>query len=360
MSLKDIEKMYRTALPENFPRTYQLTWDSSSLELVKSPIKLRYGTNPNQGAAFYFPKGSLWEHVKEIKIGKGGLSQTNLSDVDRALRIIRYFDRPAFAVMKHLIPSGFASTRGNEALKTIYVKARESDPIAAYGGVVVTNKNIDGATAEEIATTFVEVVAAPGFDDKAVSILNEKKNLRIVEYRLSDLARTCKFVGDTITHSDLEFITLLDGALIVSDPFLTRIKDKCDVTVATKKVPTDREYEDMIFSWYIGIGVRSNSIVVSKESGTLGIGAGQQDRVTAVRLAVEKAMQRGSKEALKGSVLSSDGFFPFRDSIDIVADHEISAIIQPGGSVKDQEVIDACNEHGIAMVFTGERAFGHF
>ncbi len=360
MRPKDIERIYRTAVPEDLPPSYKLTWDTSTLELVKSRIRLRYGTNPNQRAAFYVPKDSLWEHAREVKTGKEGLSQTNVSDIDRALRILRYFDKPACAVMKHLIPSGFASVREDLNLETVYVRARDCDPVAAFGGVVVFNRSLDRETATEIGTTFVEVVAAPGFDSEAVKIFEKKVNLRVVEYSLSDLAKTCKFAGDAVTNTDLEFSTLLDGSFIISDPFLTSIRSRGDIQVVTKSTPTGREYEDLIFSWYVGIGVRSNGIVVSKDGGTLGIGAGQQDRVTAVRLALEKAALRGHKQKLKGSVLASDGFFPFRDSIDIAADYGVSAIIQPGGSMRDQEVVDACNEHGIAMAFTGERTFGHF
>ena len=202
MSVKDFEKMYRTAVPETFPMEFKIIWDASPIELVKSQIRLRYGTNPNQKSALYVPKDSLWERVKEIKSGKEGLSQTNISDADRAFRILKYFDKPACAVMKHLIPSGLAISR-NEDLKTAYVKARDCDPIAAFGGVIVFNKEVDEATANEIATTFVEVVAAPSFTEKTVQIFKKKKNLRVLEYQLPDLKRTPKYSGDAITQRDI-------------------------------------------------------------------------------------------------------------------------------------------------------------
>ncbi len=351
--------MYRTAISENFPIILKLTWGSSSVALVKSRIKIRYGTNPGQKAAFYVPKDSLWEHVSEVKIGKEGLSQTNICDVDRALRIIKYFDEPSCLVMKHLIPSGFA-TSNNEDLEAVYMKARDCDPIAAFGGVVILNKNVNQDTALEIANTFIEVVAAPGFDKESIEVLENKRDLRLLEYHLSDLKGMPKYVEDTITQKDMEFTSILDGAFFISEPLLTKIRTPEDMFVVTRRAPSESEYMDLIVSWYIGMGVRSNGIAISKNGCTLGIGAGQQDRVTAVRLALEKAVSRGHQDELKGAVLASDGFFPFKDSIDMAADYGIKAIAQPGGSVKDPEVIDACNERGIAMVFTCERAFGHF
>jgi len=358
-TINAIRRMYRTAVPESFPEDLRITSHVETLSLKKSHVKLRYGTNPNQRAAMYVLNGSLWDRMREVKTGKGGLSQTNVCDVDRALRILRYFDQPSCAVMKHLVPSGFASTRGGDPLKTVFVRARDCDPVAAFGGVTVFNSTVDVETAEEIAAGFMEVVCAPGFKPAALKKLEEKRDMRLLQYDPKSLAGIAKLHGDEISFKDFEFTSLLGGGFVLSDPFLTKVSMSSLQTVTERK-PSRREVEDMIFSWRVLIGVRSNGVVVSKDCCTLGIGSGQQDRVTAVRLALEKARNRGHAEELHGSVLASDGFFPFRDSVDEAAKHGVSAIIQPGGSIRDEEVVKACDEHGISMVFTGERTFGHF
>lgn len=358
MELKEYRKIYYRALPESFPDSFNLSFGDLRAAFAKSHVKLRYGTNPHQRAALYVQKGSLWSNVKELKVGKSGLSQTNVEDVDRALRILRYFDEPSCAIMKHLIPSGFASAQEGEATKHVYLKARSCDEKAAFGGVVVFNCEVDEEAAEEISKNFVEVVSAPAFAEGALSKFEEKKNLRILQYRLEDLRRISRFAGEaTLTF---EVKSLMDGSIIVSDPFLTKVKGVDNLSFVTERKPSERELEDLIFSWIVCIGARSNGVVIAKGKQTLAIGSGQQDRVTAVNLALGKACDRGHREELNGAALASDGFFPFRDSVDLMAKYGISAIIQPGGSVRDEEVIKACNEHGIAMAFTGERCFGHF
>lgn len=358
MELKEYRKIYYRALPENLPNSLNLSFGDLREAFVKSRIKLRYGTNPHQRAALYVQKGSLWGNVKELKTGKSGLSQTNVEDVDRALRILRYFNEPSCAIMKHLIPSGFASAQEGETAKQVYLKARKCDEKAAFGGVVVFNCEVDEAAAEEISKNFIEVVSAPAFAEGALSKFKEKKNLRVLQYRLEDLKRISKFAGESTLTFEIK--SLMDGSMIISDPFLTKIKGIEGLSFVTERKPSERELEDLIFSWIICIGVRSNGVVIAKGKRTLAIGSGQQDRVTAVSLALEKACDRGHREELEGAVLASDGFFPFRDSVDLMAKYGISAVIQPGGSIRDEEVIKACNEHGIAMAFTGERCFGHF
>jgi phosphoribosylaminoimidazolecarboxamide formyltransferase/IMP cyclohydrolase len=355
--IKDFRKMYYEAVSESFPEKLELSFGDWRRMLKKSGIRLRYGTNPNQRAALYIQNGGLWSNVKELKSGKAGLSQTNIEDIDRALRILKFFNEDSCAVMKHLIPSGFAAAQENDTVKNVYVKARDCDSKAAFGGVVVFNCKVDEETANEMSKSFIEVVSAPSFAKEALLLLQEKKNLRIVQYRLEDLKAISKFAGEPLSF---ELSSLIDGSIIVSDEYLTKVKGEKDFKVVTERKPSGKEVEDLLFSWFVCIGVRSNGIVIAKDKRTIAIGSGQQDRVTAVKLAIEKACDRGHKDELEGAVLASDGFFPFKDSIDLMAKYGIKSVIQPGGSVMDEEVIKACNEYGIAMVFTGERCFSHF
>jgi len=356
-NIKEFKKMYYEAVPESFPETFNISFGSLKKEFEKSRLKLRYGTNPNQRAALYVKEGSLWSSVKELKTGKSGLSQTNIEDVDHALRILKYFNEPSCAVMKHLIPSGFAAAQKGDNAKTIYIKARDCDSKAAFGGVVVFNCEVDKEAAEELGKSFIEVIAAPSFSEEALKVFQEKKNLRVIQYELNELKKISRFNGEPLSF---EVKSLIDGSIIVSDEFLTKIKGEEDFKVVTKRKPSEKELKDLIFAWYVCIGVRSNGIVIAKDKCTIAIGSGQQDRVTAVKLAIDKACDRGHKDKLKNAVLASDGFFPFRDSIDLMVKYGIKSVIQPGGSVMDEEVIKACDEHDVAMVFTGERCFSHF
>lgn len=355
---EEMRRRYRTPIEESFPNRLNILLGEEEAFYEKA-MSLRYGENPHQPAALYRPlRGEMViGNLKLIKGGKGGLSQTNIEDVNNAINILKYFDEPACAVMKHLNPSGVAASRGgDEKLKDIYIRARDCDSLAAYGSVVVFNSTLDGETGEEIASTFVEVVAAPSFEEGAIRSLSKKRDLRIIQ--VGKLNSLSKFVGDPPMPYTISI--LVDGSMILSTPLLTRIRGPEDLRIVTSRSPTERELEDLIFSWYICMNVRSNGVVVSRERTTLGIGVGQQDRVTAVRLALEKATQRGHGEELKGAVLASDGFFPFPDSVELMAKYGITACIQPGGSIRDEEVIKACEEHGIAMAFTDERCFRHF
>ena len=355
---KDIRKIYRTKIEERLPEKIKIIIGEKEIEYEKS-MSLRYGENPHQPAAFYRPKNAVLTvgNMEILKTGKGGLSQTNVEDANNSMRIVSYFPAPACSVMKHLNPSGVAIARSSDdPLKEVYKRARDSDSLASFGGVVGFNNKVDEDTAREILTTYVEAVVAPDFDDGVLEIFEKRRNLRIL--RICNIYEQSRYIGEAPTP--LQFSMQSDGSVILSHPLLTGIKNFEDLDVVTQRRPTEDEFKDLIFSWYVCMNVRSNGVVLSKNQATIGIGTGQQDRVTAVKIALEKAVERGHKEKLGGSVLASDGFFPFRDSIDLLAEAGVKACVQPGGSVKDNEVIEACNEHNISMVFTKERCFRHF
>ncbi len=367
-----MSKMYFTASGKKFPEGFEVL--GTSYEKVED---LRYGTNPNQGAAFYRPKsdkgGAVIGSMQILKSGKGGLSQTNLEDIHHALGIVKYFERPACAVMKHLNPSGAAARFENEEQVEVYKKARDCDSRAAFGSVVAFNTAVTVATAEEIMSTMVEGVVAPAFEDGAVAVFEDferfRRNKHIRVMQCGPLSKLAKFEGDD-TGGVLEIKVLGDGTLVAAEPFVSKVRGEADLLPATA---TNKEGEeivckielspaqarDLLMAWYVNFNVRSNGVVIASGGQTIAVGTGQQDRVGAVEQAVAKATSYHGAGSLKGAVLSSDGFFPFRDSIDKCARHGIAAIIQPGGSFRDYEVIEACNEHGIAMVFAGERCFSH-
>jgi len=352
-----MRKRYRTPTPESYPSEIRLILGGRELVYEKA-MSLRYGENPHQPAALYRPRSAsaIVGGLELLKTGKGGLSETNVEDVDNALNILKYFEEPACAVMKHLNPSGVAAGRPGDRLRDVYIRARDCDRQAAFGSVVAFNVEVDAETAEEIVSTFVEVVAAPAYEEEALEIFQRRKNLRVV--RVGDPRLLPRYIGDEADYPRLR--VLADGSIILSTPLLTGVRGSGDVRVVTERQPSEREMRDLLFSWYICMNVRSNAIVVSRDLATLGVGTGQQDRVTAVRLALEKAVAQGHGDELRGAVLASDGFFPFTDSIELMAEYGVTACIQPGGSIRDKEVIAACNEHGIAMVFTDERCFRHF
>ena len=372
----DLKSLYRTAVAEAFPGRIAVEFGDRRVEYRKvtwpaegdGSFGLRYGENPHQPAAFYAaPGASALGSLSWLKIGKGGPSWINLADIEHAMRILRFFANPAAVVMKHLNPSGAACRSGDEPLARIYAAARDCDSRAAFGGVVVLNESIDGATAEEISATYVEVVAAPGFSDEALEIFGRKKDLRV--------ARTCdprslpRFAGDP-THDVLDLKVATDGSLLVQQPYLTRIRTGRDFklhpevkssdgsAVRADVAPTAEQLDDLLLAWYVNTGVRSNGIVFARGGRTLAIGTGEQERVGAVEQAIAKAKQKGHD--LRGAVMSSDAFFPFRDAVDACAAEGVAAIVQPGGSLRDAEVVTACNDHRIALTFTEERCFGHF
>ena len=379
----DMKRSYRTVVGGEFPDTF-------NIGLIKES-NLRYGENPNQPAAMYRLQGTSiaeFTNIRLAKSGKGGLSATNYMDTTRALEILKYFDTPAVAVMKHLVPSGFAKQHHENDLSTIYEYARDADARSAFGSIVVFNRPIDKPTAEAIMSTYVEGVAAPAFEKGTIEILEQKKDIRAITY--SNLDKIPKFVGDDI-EGLYDIKALPTGRVLVQKPYLTSIKGPQDL-VSDPLVkhegkdyvvacdPTSGTVDDLLTAWYVNLGVRSNGIVFVKDGVTVAVGTGQQERVGAVEQAIIKAYQKAmnrekihynaidgatqrsllSVNPLNGAVISSDAYFPFRDSIDIIADHGIIAVIQPGGSVKDYEVITAINEHKMAMTYTLERCFGHF
>ena len=366
----DYRTKYFSRTESGFPNEVQIL----GVDYVKVE-DLRYGTNPHQGASFYRPKGSTglsFGDMRQLKSGKSGLSETNYGDLNHGANIVKYFQRPACAVMKHLNPSGAAVQVGSQNLKTIYTRARDADPVAAFGSTVVFNTKVDAETAREIMTSVVEVAAAPEFDQEALRLLGDhetyKMNKEIRVIALPNLMDLPKWVGDEAAPT---IKTLADGTVVVAEPLLTKVKTGDDLAPAStehpregkfeiEKTPTRAQLDDLLFSWYVNLSVRSNGVVIAKNGVTLAAGTGQQDRVTAVRQAIEKAREKFSgDESLEGAVMSSDAFFPFKDSVDAAAEAGIKAIVQPGGSVRDWECIKACNEHGISMVFTGERCFSH-
>lgn len=367
----DYRSKYFSRTESGFPQEVEIL--GVTYEKVED---LRYGTNPHQPASFYRPKGASepvpFGNMEQLKTGKSGLSETNYGDLNHGANIVKYFEKPACAVMKHLNPSGAAVQVDVQDLRTVYIRARDADAIAAFGGTAVFNTKVDADTAKEIMTSVVEVVAAPEFDEDALAVFNDfetyKMNREIRVIRMPNLMSLPKWVGDDAMPT---IKTLMDGTVVVAAPLLTCVKGSDNLSAAVtehakhgrfeiENTSTAREIEDMLFSWYVNLSVRSNGVVIAKNGVTLAVGTGQQDRVAAVRQAIAKAREKfKGDETLEGAVMSSDAFFPFRDSVDAAAEAGIRAIVQPGGSVRDWESIKACNEHGIAMVFTGERIFSH-
>ena len=361
MSRQEIRRIYRTARDEDLPVSLKLVIGDRVFEYSKVQWRvegrmrgLRYGTNPHQKAALYRPrqsKGGIG-NVDWVKWGKGGPSATNIEDGSHGLRIVSYFKEPAVAVMKHLNPSGVSVSHGTENLSQVYARARDADSRAAFGSVIVFNSPVDRKTAEEIMKTFVEVVYAPAYGSDALAAFESKRDIRVGEV-------PAQHKDDTAMPPDV--VVLDDGSLIVEDYYQTSIlsmEDMKRLPVPTKKTPSDREYLDLLRAWWVACEVRSNAVVFWRNGTSLAIGTGQQDRIGAIENSVDKARKLG--HSLEGSVLASDGFLPKLDNVEALAKEKVLAIIQPGGSVEDQTIVKACDEHGIKMVLTGERSFRHF
>jgi phosphoribosylaminoimidazolecarboxamide formyltransferase/IMP cyclohydrolase len=301
---------------------------------------LRYGENPGQGAAFYVEnRGAGLDAL--VQRGGKELSFNNLLDLEGALLATDPFaDQPCCAIVKHTTPCGLAI--GSTALEA-YQKALACDPISAFGSVIAFTVPVDEAAADAIASLFVECIVAPAFDDGAIEILGRKKNLRVLQ-------------GDADWRTGAVDLKRVRGGVLVQDRAPASLGDEHWQTV-TRRSPTPAERADLLFVWRAVSSVKSNAIVLARDGATIGIGAGQMSRVDAAFLAVHKARSVGLDPA--GAALGSDAFFPFRDSIDQAAEAGITAIVQPGGSVRDAEVIAAADEHGLTMVFTGQRLFRH-
>lgn len=430
--MSELKKMYRTIMDDNFPDDMTIKFGNQTLVYKKRAWKipdektgeliergLRYGENPDQQAAIYElingnlvlggceyinPGSGLVSSITEedmIHAGKHP-GKTNMTDLDNGLNILKYLtNKPAAVILKHNNPCGAAY---GKTVSEAYEKANMADRIAAFGGCLVVNRPMDKKTAEAVNENYLEVVATPDFEEGTAAILAKRKNLRIIRVKkINELEkyRNFRFV---------DFKSLIDGGLIVQQSQLSRIKSKDDFmpakTVykgkeyATERMPTDREYEDMIFGWSVEMGITSNSVIYVKNGETVGIGTGEQDRVGVAEIAVFKAytkyadalcfknygipyktleleVSRGERDAgllqeideearknkggLIGAVMVSDAFFPFRDGIDVGINQGVTAVVQPGGSERDFEVIKACNQANpkVAMVFTGQRAFKH-
>ncbi|TFG44012.1 MAG: IMP cyclohydrolase [Syntrophobacterales bacterium] len=415
---KDLKSAYKTVMDDHFPEKLEisfidaagkkqtLAYEKKSWVIEGVDKGLRYGENPGQEAAlfklaggklsvgeatFIRPKQCLASDVELLQSGKHP-GKTNITDVDNALNILRYFpDRPTVAIVKHNNPCGVARA---DSLAEAYHKANMADRVAAFGGCIACNRPVDKITAEAICRQYAEVVVAPEFEEGVMDIFGRKKNLRVM--RIGNIERLQGFVGKTFV--DLK--SLVDGGLIAQWSFVPVTRGKADLALAeceykgrhyrVNRPPTAQEVDDLLFGWYVEAGVTSNSVIYVKDQVTVGIGTGEQDRVGVAEIARDKAyrkladrycfeahgmayndMKDGDKKAgidarvakekggLIGAAMVSDAFFPFRDGVDVGIGEGIRSVIQPGGSENDYQVIEACNEADVAMVFTGQRSFKH-
>jgi phosphoribosylaminoimidazolecarboxamide formyltransferase/IMP cyclohydrolase len=428
--MKDIKKAYQTVLDDNFPEEMTITFGDQKL-IYKKRIwnindegtmverGLRYGENPEQEAAMYElvngnlilagcsyikPGNSLVSGIDEemmVQFGKHP-GKINLTDIDNSLNILKYLmDRPAAVIVKHNNPCGVAY---GSSIADAFNRAFRADRIAAFGGCVALNRVCDKETAELISKQYLEVIVAPDYEGAAVDILKAKKNLRIV--KIPRIDRLTEY-RDAVFP---EFKSLIDGGIIVQQSSTTKIKGVADLLPAVseykgeryeiERKPTDKEFDDMLFGWYVEQGVTSNSVLYVKDGVTVGIGTGEQDRVGVAEIAIYKAYTKyadllcfdrfgmsykelelaimkgerngsdkvtideetkAAKGGLIGSTAISDAFFPFRDGVDVIIVQGITAILQPGGSIRDFESIMACNEANpkVTMMYTGQRAFKH-
>lgn len=319
----------------DFPRTYNIQMSQAQT--------LRYGENPHQKSAFYIEKNCPADSISGAKQIQGKeLSFNNIADTDAALETVKLFDQPACVIVKHANPCGVAESN---TIQTAYDLAYATDPESAFGGIIAFNRPLDAQTAQSIVDRqFVEVIIAPSISEEAKAVVSSKQNIRLLE---------CGAFQKSSSSLDYKRV---NGGLLIQDRDLELVGET-DLKVVTKRKPTPTEIVDLLFSWKVAKMVKSNAIVYAKNAQTVGIGAGQMSRVNSARIAVIKAEHAGL--AVEGSVMASDAFFPFRDGIDNAAKAGVSCVIQPGGSMRDQEVIDAANEHGLAMVFTGQRHFRH-
>ncbi|MCB1616938.1 MAG: bifunctional phosphoribosylaminoimidazolecarboxamide formyltransferase/IMP cyclohydrolase [Pseudomonadales bacterium] len=324
--------------PTDFPRTFNVQF--------RKKQDMRYGENPHQKAAFYVESASAHEREASVSTARQlqgkALSYNNVADTDAALECVKSFDEPACVIVKHANPCGVAvATNIREAYELAYA----TDPTSAFGGIIAFNRELDAPTAKAIIERqFVEVIIAPSVADEVVAIVAAKENVRLL---------CC---GQWHTASPAYDYKRVNGGLLVQDRDLGSIT-AADLKVVTRRAPDEREMKDLLFAWRVAKFVKSNAIVYARNAQTIGVGAGQMSRVYSARIAGIKAADENLEVA--GSVMASDAFFPFRDGIDAAAEAGITAVIEPGGSMRDEEVIAAADEHGMAMVFTGIRHFRH-
>ncbi|MBI5569816.1 MAG: IMP cyclohydrolase [Desulfomonile tiedjei] len=421
--MEDIKKKYKTIMDDHFPPVMKIAFGDRTLEYRKRSWRipdssgvlvekgLRYGENPGQEAALYelvggnlalgdctfiSPGRGLVSALSESEMVQAGKhpGKTNLTDVDNALNILKFLMKtPACAIMKHNNPSGVAI---HESLAEAYHRANRADRIAAFGGAAVFNRPVDGATAEMVSANYLEVVAAPAYEPGTLEILARRKNLRILAIPRIDR------LEEYLMLRYVDFKSLMDGGIVVQQSPINAIRSGSDLAparttyqgaeYAIERPPTQRELDDMVFGWAVEQGVTSNSVIYVKDGCTVGIGTGEQDRVGVAELAVIKAYvkyrdwacferhgvpfselmdeharreldeeTRRHKAGLIGSAMVSDAFFPFRDGVDVGIKEGVSAIVHPGGSDRDFESIQACNEADpkVTMMFTHQRAFKH-
>lgn len=317
----------------NFPRTINLQFNKTQT--------MRYGENPHQNAAFYTEKNQTEACIATAKQLQGKeLSFNNIGDTDAALECVKQFDEPACVIVKHANPCGVAISTD---ILSAYNEAYSTDPESAFGGIIAFNRELDGDTAKTIVDRqFVEVIIAPSVSNEAQAAVAEKKNVRLLE---------CGQWSDSEQRLDYKRV---NGGLLVQDADLSL---HSELIIVTERPPSEQQMNDLLFSWKVAKFVKSNAIVYAKNKMTIGVGAGQMSRINSARIAGIKAEHAGL--TVPGSVMASDAFFPFRDGIDAAHEAGIEAVIQPGGSMRDEEVIAAANEHGMAMVFTGMRHFRH-
>lgn len=331
MIASQMYKRFCTGFPESFP---------IPLEKVED---LRYGENPNQKAAFYkdpFTPGPTVARAEHLQHGKQ-LSYNNILDLDKAMDICMDFERPTAVVMKHTNPCGLASA---DNIYDAFLTAYNVDPLSAFGCVICLNRPCTVEVAKEISQHFVEAVICPDYEEGAVEIMEVKKNIRLL--------RTNCPIGPSERVREYKMKKVQGGMLVQTDEDV--VIDPKNLKVVTERAPTEEEIHSLLFAWKLAKHVTSNAVVYVRGERAVGIGAGQMSRVDSAKIATMKA-----NEPTQGCVMASDAFFPFRDGVDEAANAGVTAIIQPGGSIRDQEVIDAANEHGMAMVFTGCRVFRH-
>jgi phosphoribosylaminoimidazolecarboxamide formyltransferase / IMP cyclohydrolase len=329
---------YLGSLDENdrpglFPRQLNLNFERVQ--------QLRYGENPHQNAAFYRDLGAAEGLIASARQIQGKeLSYNNIADADAAWECVKSFEHPACVIVKHANPCGVAI---GDSIAAAYGSAVATDPTSAFGGIIAVNRTLDAAAAEALSAQFVEVLIAPGVSADACALLARKPNIRVLEVNGEGGRNAWDFKR-------------VGGGLLVQDPDVAKVA-AADLRCVTRRAPNGAELEDLVFAWRVAKFVKSNAIVYCGAGRTLGIGAGQMSRVDSARIAATKAQNAGL--SLAGSVVASDAFFPFRDGIDVLAAAGARAVVQPGGSMRDEEVIAAADEQGIAMVFTGVRHFRH-
>lgn len=323
-----LSKQVGDVMPEKYTVTY---------EKVQN---LRYGENPHQKAAFYRrPLANEGNITTAEQLNGKELSYNNINDANAALQIVKEFTEPAVVAVKHMNPCGVGI---GSSVAEAYQKAFDADPVSIFGGIIATNGTIDRATAAKLSELFLEIILAPDYEPEALEILRKKKNLRVLK------------LGESPTKKNEDLlVTAVEGGILVQDKDTMQIGDD-HLNVITDRKPTEEELKQLLFAWKVVKHVKSNAIVLAKNDMTIGVGAGQMNRVGAAKIAIEQA-----GEGVKGAVLASDAFFPMGDTLEMAAKAGITAVIQPGGSIKDEESVKVANEYGITMIMTGVRHFKH-